>query len=80
MNKKQKNNETSFEEAFKKLEKTVQLMEKGNLTLEESTKLYEEGVTLANLCSELLSKAELKITKLNTSIEAHTTEMDYSEE
>ena len=65
---------------FKKLEKTVQLMEKGNLTLEESTKLYEEGVILANLCSELLSKAELKITKLNTSIEAHTTEMDYSEE
>ena len=80
MNKKRKNNEVSFEEAFRKLEKTVQAMEKGNLTLEESTKLYEEGVTLASWCNELLSKAELKITELNTSIGTEMTDTDNPEE
>jgi len=79
MNKKRKNNEVSFEEAFRKLEKTVQAMEKGNLTLDESTKLYEEGVVLASWCNELLSKAELKITELNTSIGTEMTHTDNPE-
>lgn len=55
----------SFEEAFKKLEKLVEKMESGGLTLEQATALYEDGLKLAQICSTRLDEAELKITKLN---------------
>ncbi|GBD11999.1 Exodeoxyribonuclease 7 small subunit [bacterium HR23] len=58
---------SSFEEAFARLEGIVQRLEQGNLSLEESTRLYEEGITLARLCNELLNKVELRITRLQTS-------------
>jgi len=54
----------SFEEAFIRLEKTALSLEAGNLTLNESTRLYEEGVNLAKLCNRHLNDTELKITKL----------------
>ena len=57
----------SFEEAFKKLEATAQSLEAGGLTLEQTTRLYEEGLRLARICSELLSAAELRITRIQTS-------------
>ena len=56
----------SFEEAFKRLEETVQALEAGGLTLEEATRLFEEGIRLARICNELLSSAELKVTRLRT--------------
>ena len=46
------------------MEKTVEALESGNLTLDEATNLYEEGMKLAQLCSDMLSKAELKVTQL----------------
>lgn len=54
----------SFEEIYLRLEKTVEALESGNLTLDEATNLYEEGMKLAQLCSDMLSKAELKVTQL----------------
>lgn len=57
----------SFEDAFARLERIVQRLEQGNLSLEEATQLYEEGITLARLCNELLNRAELRITRLQTS-------------
>ena len=56
--------EASFEGAFTKLRETVEALEAGNLPLEEATRLYEEGMRLAKACNELLSGAELRITKL----------------
>ena len=56
----------SFEEAFTCLEKTVQALEAGGLTLEDATRLFEEGMHLARLCNELLSATELKVTRLQT--------------
>ncbi len=56
----------SFEEALKALEETVQRLESGGLTLDESARLYEEGVKLARFCSERVAAAELKITKIKT--------------
>ena len=58
---------TSFEDSFAKLEQTVQALEAGGLTLEQATKLYEEGMRLAKQCNEMLSATELKITRLQTS-------------
>ena len=57
----------SFEEAFNQLEATAQALEAGALTLEQATALYEEGIRLARICNELLSAAELRITRLQTS-------------
>lgn len=56
----------SFEEAFARLEQTVQSLEAGGLTLEEATRLFEEGMRVARMCNERLSAAELKVTRLQT--------------
>ena len=56
--------EMSFEEAFRRLEETAQVLEAGNLTLDEATRLYEEGMNLAKLCNHLLTATQLKITEL----------------
>jgi exodeoxyribonuclease VII small subunit len=50
-----------FEKKLKRLEEIVGTMEKGSLPLEESLKLFEEGVKLSKECHEQLSKAEQKV-------------------
>ena len=64
----------SFEEALTRLESTVQSLEQGGLTLEEATRLYEEGIDLSRICNQLLDKAELKITQLKTAYADYITE------
>jgi exodeoxyribonuclease VII small subunit len=54
----------SFEAALKQLEEIVQRLEKGELPLEESLKLYEDGVRLSRLCHAKLEEAEGKIEML----------------
>jgi exodeoxyribonuclease VII small subunit len=54
----------SFEAALKQLEATVQRLEKGELALEESLKLYEDGIRLSRLCHAKLEEAEGKIEML----------------
>ncbi len=54
----------SFEDAFTKLDETVEALESGGLTLEAAAALYEEGMRLVDVCNRLLSTAELKITQL----------------
>lgn len=53
-----------FEALYRLLEETVEKLERGNLTLEESISLYEEGMKLARRCQELLQNAELRVTRL----------------
>ena len=53
--------EMSFENAMKRLEEIANLLENGNFPLEESLKLYEEGVKLINLCNSKLEKVEKSI-------------------
>ncbi len=65
----------SFEEAFRKLEETAQALEEGNLTLDEATRLYEEGMSLAKLCNRLLSATELKITELKNTYSEETADV-----
>jgi exodeoxyribonuclease VII small subunit len=56
-----KTDEPSFEEALTSLEGIVERLEKGELSLEESLKLYEEGVRLSRLCHGKLEEAEGRI-------------------
>lgn len=54
----------SFEDAFTRLEAVVRQLESGQLSLDKSVELFEEGMSLSKTCSEMLNKAELKISKL----------------
>jgi exodeoxyribonuclease VII small subunit len=51
----------SFEESLKKLETIVDQLEKGDLPLEESLKLFEDGVGLSAVCKQELDAAEGKV-------------------
>ncbi len=53
--------ETKFEEALKKLEKIVEDLEKGDLSLDEALKKYQEGIELSRTCSSKLENAKKKI-------------------
>lgn len=50
-----------FEKKLGRLEEIVQKMEKGELALEESLKLFEEGVKLSRECHQRLNEAETKV-------------------
>ena len=53
-----------FEKKLGRLEQIVQKMEKGELPLEESLKIFEEGVKLSRECHSQLNEAETKVKKL----------------
>ena len=56
----------TFETSLQELEASVRRLEEGNLTLDEATRLFEEGMRLASRCNELLSAAELKVSRLKS--------------
>ena len=59
-----KEEQASFEDVFTQLREAVASLEAGGLTLDEATKLFDNGMRLAKACNELLTAAELKITRL----------------
>lgn len=68
----------SFEEAFAELDETVQKLEAGDLTLEESISLFERGMALAEQLEKQLTEAELRVRKLQPSaLEIAESEADY---
>ncbi len=54
----------SFEQNLEKLEEIVRRLEEGNLALDESLRLYEEGVEAFRACQKTLEEATLKVRKL----------------
>ena len=61
--------EPKFEKDLEKLEKIVEALEEGGLSLDVSLKKFEEGIGLAKRCEKALSTAEKKIEKLTRSAE-----------
>jgi len=53
--------EIKFEETLRKLEKIVEDLEKGDLSLDEALKKYQEGIELSRLCAQRLETAKKKI-------------------
>ncbi len=51
----------SFEAAMERLEKIVRVMEQGDVALDESLKLFQEGTELVRTCSAMLEKAHMQI-------------------
>ena len=56
-----KEKELKFEDGLKRLEEIVAKLESGNLSLDESLKLFEEGVKLVRFCNERLAEAQQKV-------------------
>lgn len=54
----------SFEESLKQLESIISKLERGDLPLEESVRLFEEGIQLSNVCKTDLETAEGKVQML----------------
>lgn len=55
------NNPKQFEKKLEALDELVETMESGDLSLEESLKLFEKGVTLTKECQKMLKDAKQKI-------------------
>lgn len=54
----------SFEDGYDRLEQVIQRLEQGELSLEESVALFEEGIQLARHCGHKLDDAELRVSEL----------------
>ena len=59
-----KKDTVNFETSLKKLEKIIEKLEDGEISLEDSVKSFEEGIGLVKECQKQLSQAELKVKKL----------------
>lgn len=56
--------EIKFEKAMKRLEAIVEELEKGELDIDKSLEIFEEGIKMSRICSKKLNEAEAKIEKL----------------
>ena len=59
-----KEKDNNFENNLKKLEMIVDKLESGNIGLEESVKLYEEGMKIKKICDKKLKDIEMQIKKI----------------
>jgi len=64
-----KKKENVFEDSINRLQEISDLLEKEGIELEESIKLYEEGIELVKICNKTLKDAELKVTDLKKQLE-----------
>ena len=75
------NNENkTFEENMKRLEQIVRAMERGDVALEESLKLFQEGTELVRSCGKLLDDAELQVKKIMTDANGLPVEEEFADE
>ncbi|MDD5954638.1 MAG: exodeoxyribonuclease VII small subunit [Firmicutes bacterium] len=75
-------NETNktFEQNMTRLEQIVRSMERGDVPLEESLKLFQEGTELVRSCNKLLEEAELQVKKIMTAPDGSPVEEDFIDE
>ena len=70
----------SFEQNIARLEQIVRAMERGDVALEESLKLFQEGTELVRNCNKLLDEAQLQVKKIMTAPDGSPVEEDFADE
>ena len=70
----------TFEENMQRLEQIVHTMERGEISLEESLKLFQEGTQLVENCGKLLDEAEMIVTKIATDASGAPVEENFTDE
>ena len=73
-------NHKTFEENMMRLEQIVRAMERGDVALEESLKLFQEGTELVRDCGKLLDEAELQEKKVMAGADGRPVEEDFPHE
>lgn len=73
-------NNASFESNMQRLEQIVRAMERGDVALDESLKLFREGTELVRSCNELLEKAQLQVKKIMTAPDGSPVEEVFTDE
>ena len=69
----------TFEASIERLEEIVRALEKGDEPLEETLKLYEEGISLVRTCTERLEKAEQKVKMLQLRADGQDSLVDFDQ-
>lgn len=67
----------SFEQSINELEEIVSALENGETTLDESLKLFEQGIKLSKSCQTMLDKAQQKVTVLLQNEDGEITEEEF---
>lgn len=70
----------TFEASMARLEQIVRAMERGDVALEESLKLFQEGTELVRNCQKLLDDAQLQIKKIMAAEDGRPAEEDFLDE
>ena len=70
----------TFEESMNRLEQIVRAMERGDVALDESLKLFQEGTALVEACGKLLDEAELQVKKITTAADGSPIEEAFNYE
>ena len=68
------------EESMARLEQIVRAMERGDVALEESLKLFQEGTELVRSCQKLLDEAQLQVKMIMTAPDGSPVEEDFRDE
>ena len=68
------------EQSMARLEQIVRAMERGDVALEESLKLFQEGTELVRGCQKLLDDAQLQVKKIMTAPDGSPVEEDFQDE
>ena len=71
---------TTFEANLQRLEQIVRAMERGDVALDESLKLFQEGTELVRACGLLLDEAELQVKKIATAADGSPVEEAFAYE
>lgn len=74
------NSNISFESALKRLEEIVHGLEKGDVSLNDSMLLFEEGTALVRRCSTLLDEAEQQVVRLKKGEDGAPEELPFQNE
>lgn len=69
-----------FEDALKKLETIVAKLERGEASLEDTLKYFEEGTALVGYCNTKLNEAELKVVQITEGIDGKPVEVEFQNE
>ena len=67
----------TFENNMHRLEQIVRAMERGDVALEESLKLFQEGTDLVRSCNQLLDNAQLQVKKIMTAPDGSPVEEEF---
>jgi exodeoxyribonuclease VII small subunit len=76
---KKEKKDISFEDSFKRLESILETLETDDCTLEDTIRMYEEGLALCKVCYDKLNNAELRIKEINKTTKNGVEIKDYKQ-